>query len=160
MAIRRDTTSIRFAYPDAPVEEPPFQAGGPGDPRREMYDPGAMSYGKRDALTRKLMSFGPEGPPPGFDPSAFSTAEPAMTGMSMTPKTFTPEPEEKHPYLPGEDYWAFTKRMDKVFKRGAMDVPERGDPDFMPTMIDMYAKLPGSSKYSTFGGTTTKRKIY
>lgn len=137
MAIRRDTTSIRFAYPDTPEEE--FQP-------QQQFMPEDIGM---DELTRKLMSFGPEGPPPGFDPRAFK-----MTGMSkkptpasaMVPEVFEPEPEEEHPYLPGEDYWAFTKRMDKVFKRGALDVPERGDPDFMPTMIDMYAKLPGSAR--------------
>tara|TARA_B100000749_G_scaffold3727_1_gene3075 strand:- start:2898 stop:3365 length:468 start_codon:yes stop_codon:yes gene_type:complete len=155
MAIRRDTTSIRFAYPDTPEEEYQPQ-------QQQQFMPEDLGM---DSLTRKLMSFGPKGPPPGFDPREFK-----MTGMSkkpspasaMTPKMFTPEPEpeEKHPYLPGEDYWAFTKRMDKVFKRGALGVPERGDPDFMPTMIDMYAKIPGTEKFKTVDGTTIKRKVY
>ena len=153
MAINRSTTSIAFANPNAPEEE--FQ------PQQQFQTPNMGM----DALTERMMSFGPKGPPPGFDPMAFKAAamsrKPAA-GAMMMPKTFTPEPEpeEKHPYLPGEDYWAFTKRMDKVFKRGALDVPNRGDPDFMPTMIDMYAKIPGTEKFKTVDGTTIKRKVY
>lgn len=76
MAIRRDTTSIRFAYPDTPEEE--YQP----QPQFMPEDVGM------DELTGELMPFGPKGPPHGFDPRAFK-----MMGMPKKPSVmFTPDP--------------------------------------------------------------------
>lgn len=124
MAINRTTTSVRrgIEVPDAftPQQQMP--------PQMQLED--------------MLASFGPEGPPASFDPTKFTPS------ASYKPKTATwTPPKEEHPYLPGEDYFAFTRRMDKVLKRPVGAVPKPGDPDFTPTMIDMWAKMPAKDRF-------------
>ena len=122
---RRPSAVRRAAIVDQPQTFEPQQQMPPQMQLEDMMD-----------------SFGPEGPPASFDPTTFKPS------ADYKPKTATWEPEkEEHPYLPGEDYFAFTKRMDKVFGRGFGDVPEPGDPDFTPTMIDMWAKMPAKDRF-------------
>ena len=136
MAINRTTTSVRrgIEVPDAFTPQQQMQ------PQMQLED--------------MLALFGPEGPPASFDPTTFTPS------ADYTPKTATwTPPKEEHPYLPGEDYFAFTRRMDKVLGRGPMDVPKPGDPDFTPTMIDMWAKLPGKDRFRGKAMTTSGIKL-
>jgi hypothetical protein len=123
---------------------PPFQVGGHMDPDAWKYDPATGGY--HDL---------PDWMAPGKGPDFAPGTEPPMghpPSFAPDPEPFTPEPAEKYPYLPGEDYFAFTRRMDKVLGRGAMDVPKPGDPDFTPTMIDMWAKLPEEDRFRGSAG--------
>ena len=108
----------------------------------QTFEPQQQQMPPQMQLEDMMDSFGPEGPPASFDPTTF---EPSP---DWKPKEATWEPpKEEHPYLPGEDYFAFTKRMDKVLGRGFGDVPKPGDPDFTPTIIDMWAKMPAKDRF-------------
>ncbi len=66
MAISRSTASVGSAF------DPKAYHGGPAK---------KLSL---DDFTKKMMAFGPEGPPPGFDPRAFAVDESTLPPTGKT----------------------------------------------------------------------------